>query len=197
VLVHGFTRAPRHLQVLSDALNRRGVATVRPPLSAFGWSHGINNAAYLTKVATRLRRGLPDGPLAVVGHSAGAAAGAWLAGEFEQAGMDVRALIMVDGVESPSALMRRAWPRLAGVPVRALCAPPSRCNREGLLEAWLSEQTGVVDCRVLPGMGHGDVEGAPARIYDWACKERSTPEMRCLVVDTVVDWVVESLTQGR
>lgn len=195
--MHGFTRAPRHLRVLSDELTGRGVATVRPALSAFGWSHGINNAGYLTKVAARLRHGLPDGPVAVVGHSAGAAAGSWLAAEFAQSGMDVRALIMVDGVESPAGLMRRAWPRLQGVPVLALCAPPSRCNREGQLEAWLANQGGEVVVSVLPGMGHGDIEGEPARIYEWACREQSSAEIRRRVVTTVADWVVDAVTPDR
>jgi surfactin synthase thioesterase subunit len=173
------------------------VATVRPALSALGWSHGINNADYLTKLATRLRYGLPVGPVAVVGHSAGAAAGSWLAAEFARAGLDVRALILVDGVESPAGLMRRAWPRLAGVPVRALCAPPSRCNREGQLEGWLANQEGDVQISVLPGMGHGDIEGVPSRVYAWACREESSPETRRLVIATVADWVVEAVTPNQ
>lgn len=197
VLVHGFTRSPRHLRVLSEALTDRGVATVRPALSAFQWSHSINNAGYLTKVAERLRRGLPDAPLAVVGHSAGAAAGSWLAAELAEAGMDVRVVVMVDGVESPAGLMRRAWPRLAGVPVRALCAPPSTCNREGRLETWLISQGGDVECEVLPGMGHGDIEGDPGRVYEWACGDESTPELRRLVIATISDWVVSGLTRDR
>ena len=197
VLVHGFTRSPRHLRVLSEHLTARGVATVRPALSAFDWAHGINNSTYLTKVATRLRNGLPDGPLAIVGHSAGAAAGSWLAAMFAEMGRDVRVLVMVDGVESPTGLMRRSWPQLGDVPVRALCAPPSRCNRQGALEAWLTGQSGDVVCQVLPGMGHGDIEGEPGRIYALACREQSSLQVRALVIDTVGDWVVEALTPDR
>ena len=43
-------------------------------------------------------------------------------------GCDIRGVVYVDGVESPTGLIRRAWPMIGGLRVRALCAPPSRCN---------------------------------------------------------------------
>ena len=197
VLLHAFTRGPQHLRVLSSTLTRRGVATVRPSLSAWDWRHGINNSRYLTSVADRISRGLPGGPVVVVGHSAGAAAGAWIAAELLARAVPVRRLVMVDGVESPAHLIRRAWPRLEPVDIVDVCAPPSRCNREGELAAWLSSQERDARLVMIEGSGHGDIEVAPSAIYSWACGDDSTDETKQRVLHTVVDLVVDALTQDR
>jgi hypothetical protein len=197
VLVHGFSRSPRHLHLLSERLTDEGVATVRPALSAFSWGRSNNNAAYLSKVAARLVAGLPEGPVVVVGHSAGAAAGAWIAAELVDRRVDVRRLVMVDGVESPTGLIRRSWPRLINLPVRALCAPPCPCNRHGRLADWLASAGGDVEVVTIEGSGHGDIEGVDAAIYRWACGDQSTEITRRVVMDSVVAWVREGLIQSR
>jgi pimeloyl-ACP methyl ester carboxylesterase len=197
VLLHGFSRGPRHLRVLSLALNRAGVATVRPALSAWDWSHGINSTRYLDVVAARIRQGLPEGPVAVVGHSAGAAAGAWIAGALLDSGTDVRRIVMVDGVESPAGLIRRAWPRLASVDIIDVCGEPSRCNRDGQLEHWLRASGRDVTITFIEGSGHGDIEVDRSPVYRWACGDESTDETRLLVLNSVVDSVVEGLTRAR
>jgi pimeloyl-ACP methyl ester carboxylesterase len=196
VLLHGFTRAPRHLHLLSTRLTREGIATVRPALSAFSWSYSNNNAGYLTTLAERLARGLPEGPVVVVGHSAGAAAGAWVAAELGDRGVDVRRLVMVDGVESPSGLIARSWPRLH-LQIRVLLAPASRCNRHGELANWLLTHERDVETLLVPGSGHGDIEGTDPTIYRWACGDQSSEDVRRLVMDTVVAWVREGLTGPR
>ena len=197
VLLHGFTRGPRDLRVLSSALTRHGIATVRPSLSAWDWLHGINNSRYLTTVAARISRGLPAGPVVVVGHSAGAAAGAWIAAELVARSVAVRRLVMVDGVESPAHLVRRAWPRLESVDIVDVCAPPSRCNRNGELADWLAAQDRAVRLLTVDGSGHGDIEVVPSPIYSWACGDDSTDETKQRVLHTVVDLSVEGLTQDQ
>jgi pimeloyl-ACP methyl ester carboxylesterase len=197
VLLHGFSRQPRHLRLLSETLNAAGVATVRPTLSAWDWSHGINNSGYLGEVARRLQRGLPSGPVVVVGHSAGAAAGAWIAAELREYGVDVRRLVMVDGVESPAGLIRRAWPRLASVDVVDVTAEPSRCNREGALVTWLQAQDRRVTITPVPGAGHGDIEGDESAIYRWACGDQSSPQTRAAVLTAVVNAALEGFTPVR
>ena len=197
VLLHGFSRGPRHLHVLSESLSRAGVATVRPALSAWDWTKGINNARYLTKVAERIARGLPGGPVVVVGHSAGAAAGSWIAATLVDGGTDVRRIVMVDGVESPAGLIRRAWPRLEGVDIVDVCGEPSPCNRHGALVAWLQQQERPTQITQIPGSGHGDIEVDRSPIYRRACGDDSDEDTRALVLSTVVESVLEAFTPGR
>lgn len=168
VLVHGFTRSPDAMGVLSGRCVGLGARTLRPALGSLWWPSSTNNAQHLDRLATTL---LPDvvGPLVVAGHSAGAAAGAWLAAGLRDRGADLRALVMVDGVESPTKLISRAWPRLGGVAVDAICAPPSRCNRHGALADWLAAQSGDLRVSCILGSGHGDIEGRPHAVYRWAC----------------------------
>lgn len=197
MLLHGFSRAPRHLRVLSERLNGRGVATVRPALSAWIWRRSNNNAAYLGQVAERLARGLPDGPVVVAGHSAGAAAGAWMAAELAARGVDVRRLVLVDGVENPTHLIARAWPRLAEVDVVAVLASPSPCNRHGQLGQWLRAQPRDVRILDIADSGHGAIEGFASAVYARACDDRSTDQTRELVISTVVEEVCAGLTRVR
>jgi pimeloyl-ACP methyl ester carboxylesterase len=173
------------------------VDTVRPALGSLDWSRSTNNAAYLTRVARRLTPRLSGGPVALVGHSAGAAAASWMATELLDAGADVRGLVYVDGVESPTRLIERSWPRLAGLPVRAACAPPSRCNRQGRLAEWLSSAPGDVECVVIEGAGHGDVEGPTSAVYRYACGDESSDQARAALLGLVVGWVAELLTRDR
>jgi hypothetical protein len=170
---------------------------VRPGIAAFSWSHSNNNPAFLSSVARRLATGLPEGPVVVAGHSAGAASGAWIAAEMRDLGVDVRRLVMIDGVENPTGLIRRCWPRLSEIQIRALLAPPSRCNREGRLGEWLAEQSGDIECVLIPDSGHGDIEGGSESIYRWACGDDSSAATRRLVMDTAVQWVKEGLTLPR
>lgn len=194
VLMHGFTRGPQHLAALSDALTAHGVATVRPALSAWLWKRSNNNASHLADLAERLTRGLPDGPVAVVGHSAGAAAGAWLAAQLLDRQVDVTQVVFVDGVENPTHLIERAWPRLGAVGIAAVVAEPSRCNRDGQLARWLRQQDRPLTIVDIPGSGHGDIEMSPSAVYRYACGDASDEEIRQRVLDTVVRLTLEGLT---
>ena len=195
VLLHGFTRSPRHLELLSAGCVEAGARTLRPALGSLWWPTSTNNAAHLDDVRDAVREQLAPGPVVVVGHSAGAAAGAWLATGLRYAGAPVTRLVMVDGVESPSGLIRRAWPRLPGIAVRAICAPPSRCNRQGALADWLSGREGGVDVEVdvIEGSGHGDIEGPSQRIYRWACGDAEGQPARDRVMASVLAQVVAGL----
>jgi hypothetical protein len=193
VLVHAFSRAPEDLGELSDRCVAVGARTLRPALSALWWPTSTNNASFLSTVADGLAAMLAPGPVVVVGHSAGASAGAWIAADLVGRGAEVTTLAMVDGVESPRGLIRRSWARLSGVPVRAVCAPPSRCNRRGALATWLTSQVPRPEVVVVPGSGHGDIEGPTRAIYRWACgddpRQQAADEVRG-IVDT---WVREGL----
>ncbi len=198
VLLHGFTRSPRHLDLLSAGCVAAGARTLRPALGSLWWPTSTNNPAHLDRVAAAVRTQLAPGPVVVVGHSAGAAAGAWLAAGLLAAGVPVTRLVMVDGVESPSGLIRRAWPRLSGLAVRAVCAPPSRCNRHGALAAWLAGRDDGVDAQVdvIEGSGHGDIEGPSQAIYRWACGDDGTQPARERVLSTVMAQVIGGLASA-
>ncbi len=196
VLLHGFTRSPRHLDDLSSRCVSMRARTLRPALGSLWWPTSTNNAAHLDRVSEALQQRLMPGPVVVVGHSAGAAAGAWLAAGLRSAGAPVTRLVMVDGVESPSGLIRRAWPRLRGVPVHAVCAPPSRCNRQGALAAWLRDQVGDVEVETIEGSGHGDVEGPSQAIYRWACGDDGEQPSRQLVLAAVMAQVAAGLASA-
>jgi hypothetical protein len=99
---------------------------------------------------------------------------------------------MVDGVESPSHLVARSWDRLGPVRVRAVCAPPSRCNRGGALASWLSERGGA-EVVVLPGLGHGDIEEPTTGIYRWACGDDPRQPAGEQLRRTVRTWIREGL----
>ena len=193
VLLHGFTRSPAALQDLSDRCVAMGARTLRPALGSLWWPTSTNNSGHLTRIADELLPMLGQGPVVVAGHSAGASAGAWIAAELLAGSADVRSLVCIDGVESPTHLIRRSWERLASVSVRAVCAPPSRCNRQGALAAWLEMQERAAEIVIIPGSGHGDIEGASQGIYRWACGDDPHQPAGQQVRDLVVTWIDEGL----
>lgn len=125
----------------------------------------------LDAIADRISGRLGDAPVVLAGHSAGGAAGAYLALKLLRTGVDVRGLVFIDGVDSPNQLIARALPQLAGVRVGAVLAPPSPCNRGGSLERWLDEHS-AARVEVVPGSGHGDIEGGESGIYRRVCGDR-------------------------
>jgi len=198
VLMHAFTRSPRDLQGLAMRAVSRGAKVLMPHLGAWWWPRSTNNARYLSRIAEAVERQRSPGPVVIVGHSAGAAAGAWVAARLMDAGVDVSLLVLVDGVESPSGTLRRSWSALERLPVLAICAPPSRCNRRGALEAWLLSQVRSADSALevvhLPGMGHGDIEGAGIRVYCRMCGDDPGAPARDALVTLVEDAIERGLS---
>lgn len=180
IVVHGFTRRGRDLDALAERLGQRGISTVAPDVGSFYWPRSTNNASYLDQVAARIAD-VVTGPCVLVGHSAGAAAAAHLATGLAQ----VRGIVFVDGNESPTKLLERAWPRIQQVPMVAICAPPNRCNRSGRFAGW-AQAHGIPGC-VIPGMGHGDIEGADRWMYRLACGSPGTAQTRALTLQVVTD----------
>lgn len=136
----------------------------------------MNDRRHLRKVAHRLvDSGRLRGGVVIVGHSAGAAAGTWMTPGLIEAGVDVRGLIYVDGNDSPNRLIEKAWPLIGQLPVRAIMAPPSPCNRQGRLADFVEcERPGSVE--VIDGAGHGDIEMLGAGVYRRTCGDDSDPQ---------------------
>jgi len=107
-------------------------------------------------------------------------------------GVEVRGLVYVDGNDSPNHLIERAWPGLADIPIRAVMAPPSPCNRQGQLADWLrSRRPGSVEA--IAGAGHGDIEMLGAGVYRWACGDIDDPQRWRSVQGAVLDAVARIL----
>ncbi|MDD2857630.1 MAG: hypothetical protein PHU75_03055 [Candidatus Nanopelagicales bacterium] len=185
VAIHGFTRGPQHLEILARACNDQGWRCVRPAAAPTWAPVVMHSRAHLVRIADRLAPQLRGHEVVVVGHSAGAAAGAWISAALLDAGVEVRGIVMVDGNDSPNHLIEQSLPQLASVPIRAVLAPPSPCNRQGRLQALLDEQR-PGSTTVIPGSGHGDIEMEPSAVYRHACGDDSTLETRHQVLATVV-----------
>ena len=163
------------MAAFSAACQLRGWNCVRVALAPRWLPILMHNRRHLDHVARRLTpAGRLRGPVVVVGHSAGAAAGSWLTPTLRNLGVHVAGLVLVDGNDSPNHLIERTWNDLASVPIRAVMAPPNPCNRQGRLTSFLEERRpGIV--QVIPGAGHGDVEMSGAPVYRRFCSDKSGP----------------------
>ncbi len=195
IAVHGFTRSPEHLEAFARSCMTQTCSVVRPRLGSLNYATSMNRATVVSSLATEMALIVEEFnvPVVVVGHSAGAAAGSWLAAELLDAGVDVQGLVSVEGVESPTHLIERSWPRIERLPSFAVAAPPSRCNRGGALVQWLRERRSGEFGAVVAGSGHGDIEGQEHPVYRWACGDRSTPQIRATVRDLVIAQVLGQL----
>ena len=196
VALHGFTRGPQHLERLAQAVNAAGLSCVRPALAPRWLPVLYMSRTHLAGIARRLvDRGVTSA--VIVGHSAGAAAGCYLAVGLRQEGVDVRGVVLVDGVDSPNHLIETSLPALDDVPMAAVLAPPSPCNRNGALGRLLAGAPHVAVTRV-DGAGHGDIEGAGQAVYRRACGDRSDSGVADEVLASVLSHVMEfACDQGR
>lgn len=126
---------------------------------------------HLDGLAARLAGQLTS-PVVIAGHSAGAAAGCYLATSLMNRDVDVAGVVLIDGVDSPNHLIRETLPQLRELRVGAVLAPASPCNRQGALAQFLSGYPWVRSTFV-EGAGHGDIEGAGIGVYRRACKDTS------------------------
>lgn len=188
VALPGFTRGPAHLDRLARAVNDVGFPCVRPTLAPRWMPILYMSRSRLRDVARRLVDGGVTSAV-IVGHSAGAAAGTYLADYLRLIGVDVRGLVLVDGVDSPNHLIASSLPELRDIPVAAILAPPSPCNRNGALQRLLLDAPGA-QITVIDGAGHGDIEGAGRGVYRRACRDTSDAVTADAVLRAVVDAIV-------
>jgi pimeloyl-ACP methyl ester carboxylesterase len=186
VALHGFTRGPQSLARLAAACNEAGFGCVRPSFAPRWLPVLYMDKHHLRRVARRLAARIEGDPIVVAGHSAGAAAGCYLAVELLRLGRDVRGVVLIDGVDSPTHLIASMLPHLRDVRLAAVLAPPSPCNRQGALERHLEDCPGV-RVRVIEGAGHGDVEGAGIAVYRRACGDASDEATAARFLGAVVE----------
>lgn len=189
VALHGFTRSPEHLDELARGCTRSGLACLRPLLAPSLDPMRIGRPRAIERIADLLADSICgfDGPVVLLGHSAGAAAACWIARTWRKAGTarTLAGLVLVDGVDGVTRLLDRSIDDLDGVPMVALTAEPGRCNRQGALAGFLDCKRPGVTLRIL-GAAHGDIEGEDRWVYRLGCKERSSDRMRTLVIANAV-----------
>ena len=175
VLLPGFSRRAENLQVMSALCADQGWEPIPVTLAPRALAPLYMSRARLRHVSGDILRRCAGRPIVVVGHSAGGAAGCFIARCLAEAGADVRGLVLADGVDSPNGLIRQNLPELRGLRVSAVGAEPSPCNRHGRLGESLRAVPWVhrVD---VPGAGHGDFEGHGIAIYRRACGDTSSEE---------------------
>lgn len=186
IALHGFTRGPQHLAALAHACEQQGWSCLRPQVAPRWLAIRMNSRRHLDRLAAELARVCAGQPVVITGHSAGTAAGSWIAMRMLESGIDVRGLVFIDGNDSPNHLMERAWPSLGSVPIRAVLAPPSPCNRHGRLQAFLDERRPGTYV-VIPASGHGDIEISDSVVYRRACGDDSSAQTKAAVLDAVID----------
>ena len=193
VLCPGFTRQPSDLGLFATECEVRGWAVLAQSLAPRGLPFLYMVPSRLRRIARTIALDSQNVPLVLVGHSAGASAACYLTEHLVALGSDVRGVVLADGVDSPNHLIRRSLPALRDVRVAAVLAPPSPCNRHGLLERSLAAYPWV-RTEVVAGAGHGDIEGDGIGVYRRMCKDLSTPEIarefRGAVLASM-EWVIE------
>ncbi len=190
IALHGFTRGPQHLAALAHACEQQGWSCLRPKVASRWFSVRMNSRRHLDRLAVELIRVCAGQQVVIVGHSAGTAAGSWIAMRMVEAGVDLRGLVYVDGNDSPNHLLEKAWPSLESVRIRGVLAPPSPCNRQGRLQSFLAVNR-PGEYVVIPGSGHGDIEIDDSAVYRRACGDQSTPETKAAVLAAVIDAIAE------
>ncbi len=188
IVFPGFTRTADRLKLFVGEVQRSGFDCTAITLAPTYFPVLYMDKRHLRSITRRITVKFPARPLVLVGHSAGAAAATFIASELQKGGADLAGLIYADGVDSPNHLISRYLPRLQGVSIRAVLAPPSACNRHSRLEKYLATQP-QVEVRVIPGAGHGDIEGAGIPVYQKMCRDESTvavaQEFRRALIDDI------------
>lgn len=176
VVLPGFSRRARDVEVFVEECSGHGWDVLALTLAPRVLAPLYMSTRRLRRIARTVAQRGVGRPIVIVGHSAGAAAGCFLARELARGGSDVRGLVMADGVDSPNHLIAHTLPDLENLRVSAVLAPPSPCNRQGELARILSAFPWV-SVSLVKGAGHGNFEGADVALYRRVCRDDSTAEV--------------------
>ena len=155
----------------------------------------MNSKRHLDSVARQLIPKCSDDQVIIVGHSAGAAAGSWIARRLLKANINLIGIIMVDGNDSPNKLIEQSWSDLSNLPVIGVLAPPSPCNRQGRLEQFLKNHD-AEEIHIIDHSGHGDIEMTDSKMYARVCGDESTQQTKTLVLHTTIQAIESLLTRN-
>ena len=173
IVFPGFSRTSSHLTLFIGELEQRHFDAVAVTLAPQWFPVMYMGKSHLRKVSADIARNYSGRELILIGHSAGGAAATYIAYQLRLMSVEIRGLIFADGVDSPNHLISKYLPGLGNTEIAAILAPPSPCNRNGLLAKTLRSFPGI-DLRIIPGSGHGDIEGAGISVYRKFCKDQST-----------------------
>jgi hypothetical protein len=110
-------------------------------------------------------------------------------------------VLLVDGVDSLSHTMAKLLPALDRLPILAVTARDSACNRHGESRQLLADHRDrAFGVRIVNG-GHGDIERigttrSPSVIYRAACHDRSGPLEIDVLDHLIIGWS-RALLAGR
>jgi len=173
IVFPGFSRTASNLTLFTRELDQSHFETVAISLAPRLIPFMYMSKPHLRRVSADIAREYSNRKIVLIGHSAGAASATYIAYQLRLVGIDIMGLIFADGVDSPNHLISKYLPALGNTEIAAILAPPSPCNRNGLLAHTLHSFPGI-DIQIIPGAGHGDIEGAGVRIYQKFCKDQST-----------------------
>lgn len=162
-----------------------------------GWCLNADLAGGAPALAAPLAAALPPGPVVAGGHSAGALFAALLAAELARGTPGrLAGVLLLDPVDAGGRLAP-ALDALAGTPVLAVVAPPSRCNAQGNARPALVRARAGAGAQVVEGGAaatHADAEGGDTdRVAAAACGVPQPGPVASLR-DTAAGWLRERLS---
>jgi hypothetical protein len=173
IVFPGFTRTSSHLTLFIRELEQRHFEAVAITIASRLLPFMYMSKPHLRRVSVEIARKYSGREIVLIGHSAGAASATYIAHELQLMGIEITGLIFADGVDSPNHLISTYLPGLGKTEIAAILAPPSPCNRNGLLAKNLYSYPDI-DMQIIPDAGHGDIEGAGISIYRKICKDQSS-----------------------
>lgn len=216
-LQHGFARSRGRMADLARQLAGSGFAVLTTSLRtvdplARTVQHLGDNRPFLIDLATALagpeltrswrRVGLPDDPPLpplASGHSAGADAVAFVAAKTMTLPRSIAGVVFLDPVRSArgdNLGSGVACLASAGIPIRTVAAPPSRCNADGSgLRRILPLVTGFAGVLLTSG-SHADAEGGSTdHLARWMCGAVLAENVSALRTLTT-DWLASMAAPG-
>ena len=172
IVFPAFTRSATDLSEFAATLRNHGFEATAVTLAPKAFPVLYCVKSHLDSIAAEISRKYAHRSVVLLGHSAGASAAAYVASVLRGSLVELRGVVFIDGVDSPNRLIATSLPSLEGISIGAVLAPPSACNRKGALQKFLADFPRV-HVVVIPGTGHGDIEGGDKKIYSWACGDNS------------------------